>query len=109
MTTYSRMPKVSSNLSYTTRKSNQFEIEIDLFETPEYQDYWSAFYRASHANYGNVGFQAIFPKEKYPDFVSAQRVFMAQPLDRVKSILEDANGDEFSRNLYISPDGWLLM
>lgn len=109
MTTYSKMNKKSTNTSYQAKNGNSFDIEIDLFETPEEYDYWSVFYRVLHKDYGTVGFQCILPKEVFETFGDAHLVYLAQPLDRIKTIIDSSNGEKFERKLFLSPDGWLII
>lgn len=108
MTTFSRMPSKKQHILHTSPKGDVFNIEVEIFDTPAEQNYWSVFYRVDHEEYGKVGLYGVFPKEQFPTFQNAILIHVAQPLDRVKSILNNATKDGFIRQFILSPDGWYI-
>lgn len=108
MTTFSRMTSQKRTVHHTSPDGKEFTIEVEIYDTPEEQNYWSVFYRVDHEDYGKVGLYGVFPKENFPTFENAKLVYLAQPLERVKSILNGANESGFIRQFTLSPDGWYI-
>ncbi|WP_394564540.1 hypothetical protein C1N58_02540 [Pantoea sp. SGAir0180] len=108
MTTLAQMNKWTQNQQYNNINNELFDIEVELFESPDDFDYWQGHIKVSHATYGNINFVCYLPKEYFNTFSYAQLMIMSGPLSRVKSILDTANGGSFPRNMYRSPDGWML-
>lgn len=108
MTTLAKMNKWTQIQQYKNANNDYFDIEVELFEMPDNYDYWMANIKVSHPTYGNMNFICYLPKEYFNDFSYAQNMIVSSPLSRVKSILDTANGKSFPRNMYTSPDGWML-
>ncbi|MEQ9868717.1 hypothetical protein ABRP77_05385 [Pectobacterium odoriferum] len=108
MTIFSRMPSQKTTVHHTSPDGELFEVEVEIFETPPEQNYWSVFYRVNHEKYGMLGLYGVLSKEIFSTYEKAKSVYLAQPLDRVKLILNGANQSGFIRQFVLSPDGWCI-
>lgn len=109
MATLASMNKYSSSHPHDNRDNEKFEITVEIFETPEEYDHWISNIKVSSEKFGNLNFVCYLIKESYSTFEYAKIGVHREPLSRVKSILDGADGNPFPRNMYTSPDGsWML-